>query len=189
MKIRNVANPDSELPSGPDEDRSSQQDCLPRPKPYCSRLRAGAIFGILASAAALTAGACSSTEEVRGVPVVGSTTIFNPPPSSASNIQPTVPDCGRNAYRPSVLHIECGSAGPTATGIHWDSWQPSRAAGIGLVQMQVGGQQRSSRADLVLSYPVNDGAGRPEFTQLTVSWLGASPDGRRADTFQLATGG
>ena len=54
--------------------------------------------------------------------------------------------------------------------------------------MTVGGHQESGQADLSLSKLADTADNGPQFTLLTVTWIGRSPDGHPTDTYQLGGG-
>jgi hypothetical protein len=74
-----------------------------------------------------------------------------------------------------------------ATGVQWTSWGPSGATGTGTVHMTVAGRQATGQARLALSKVAATGDNGPQFTLLTVTWIGASPDGHPADTYPLGS--
>jgi hypothetical protein len=97
----------------------------------------------------------------------------------------TVPNCGGGAYKPATLLIVCGVNTTTANDVTWSSWTASAAAGSGTVHLVEPGSTATAPGRLALSDVVNGTVG-PQFTLLTVSWIGASPDGKSTDTFRLA---
>jgi hypothetical protein len=103
----------------------------------------------------------------------------------AQPLQVTVPDCGAGAYRPSTLLIVCTTGGAMATGIQWASWDLSGATGTGTVHLQVSGAPEEATAALRLSDVISSASNGPQFTRLTVTWTGHSPDGRASDSFHL----
>lgn len=141
-------------------------------------------------AGGLVAAACSSTTQVRSAPTTAVTSTSVADSTSTSStvaLQTTVPDCGSGAYRPATLLVTCVSGGITVTGIQWGAWGPSGASGVGTVHMTVGGRQESDQADLSLSKPANTADNGPQFTVLTLTWIGRSPDGHPTDTYQLGS--
>jgi hypothetical protein len=144
--------------------------------------------GLVASAAA-----CSSSPSRPGA--VSASTLApaslaptSPPstaPTTVAGQVPTVPNCGGGAYEPRTLLIVCGVGTTMATGVAWSSWTASTATGNGDVHLTTGGQQVVSPAVLQLS-EVRYGSNGPQFSLLTVTWTGPSPDGRPTDTFHLA---
>lgn len=71
-----------------------------------------------------------------------------------------------------------------ATGIEWSSWSAGGATGVGTVHVQTG----TGRANLALGDVQEKGAAGPQFTRLTVNWIGSSPDGHASDSFELGNG-
>jgi hypothetical protein len=101
----------------------------------------------------------------------------------------TVPNCGGGAYEPKTLLIVCGN-GPTAvdsTATSWQSWSRSAATGTGTVHLAVAGRAVAAAGRLRLDDVVTGPVG-PQFRRLTVTWIGASPDGRPSDLFALQAG-
>jgi hypothetical protein len=174
----------------------------------CDRPRAGRRFawaGPLVAAAAVAGlvSGCSSASKTSSVaqsPTALTTPTTQPaaPTTSASSGSnqsptsqlPTVPNCGGGAYEPKTLLIVCGSgaAATTATGVSWAAWGQSQAHGSGTVMLEVNGQATSSPATLELGTVVEGPVG-PQFTVLTVTWQGSSPDGKAQDTYHLQLGG
>jgi hypothetical protein len=109
---------------------------------------------------------------------------------STTSQLPTVPNCGGGAYEPKTLLIVCasGAAATRATGVSWAAWGQSDAHGSGTVMLEVDGQATSSPATLDLGTVVTGPVG-PQFTVLTVTWQGSSPDGKAQDTYHLQLGG
>jgi hypothetical protein len=107
------------------------------------------------------------------------------PPQTSVPLTATVPNCGGGAYKPATLLIVCGSATTMATGVTWSSWTASGAEGSGTVRLVEGGTSATAPGHLALSEVVNGSVG-PQFTLLTVTWIGTSPDGKATDTFRLA---
>ena len=149
-----------------------------------------ALVPFVMAVAAFSGAACSSGEAVRsGNPVPSTNTAGTAPSTSTSStaaLQATVPDCGAGAFRPATLLVTCATGGVMVTGLEWTSWGPSTAAGSGTVHMTVGGRTASGQADLALSDVVTGSSG-PQFTVLTVTWSGRSPDGHATDTYHLGT--
>jgi hypothetical protein len=106
------------------------------------------------------------------------------PSTTVAHQLPTVPDCGGGAYEPATLLIVCGSGGTVATGVTWRSWGTATATGSGTVHLQVHGQAVTAAATLLLSRVVTGSVG-PQYTRLTITWTGVSPDGRPQDIYQL----
>jgi hypothetical protein len=100
---------------------------------------------------------------------------------------PTAPNCGGGAYKPSTLLIVCGTSTTMATGVEWGSWTTTEARGNGTVHIALGGRSVSSPAALVLDHVVTSADG-PQYSVLTVTWAGPSPDGRPTDTYHLSVG-
>ena len=75
-----------------------------------------------------------------------------------------------------------------ATGIEWTAWSDSGASGKGTVHLTVDGSPETATADLQLSGMSVNGNNGPQFTHLTVTWLGRSPDGHLSDSYQLGNG-
>jgi hypothetical protein len=151
--------------------------------------RSGRPALVALSVAGMTA-ACGSTRPA--APVSGSvtttTTASAPTTTSSLALQVTVPDCGAGAYRPTTLLIVCASGGTMATGIQWTSWSAAGASGVGTVHLQGGAAPAAAQADLALSDVMDNGSAGPQFTHLTVSWIGRSPDGHTSDSFELGNG-
>jgi hypothetical protein len=101
---------------------------------------------------------------------------------------PTVPNCGGGAYKPATLLIVCGDDTTMATGVSWQSWDATGAAGTGTVRLNAGGTAKTAAARLALSDVVQGGVG-PQFSVLTVTWSATSPDGHPTDVFRLSPGG
>jgi len=175
------------------------------PLPLGAGLRRGAVtitliftlsllFGLT-----LVAAGCGSSHPSSAVATGHGTTSAAPPPSPATTrptgpLTPTVPDCGGGAYEPKTLLIVCGTVtggtGPgttMATNVSWASWSQSGASGAGIVNLRVGGQSVTTPARLDLSTVVT-GAMGPQFSLLTVTWTGRSPDGRLVDVYHLQPG-
>lgn len=146
---------------------------------------------LVAVSAAGAAAACNSTEQVRTAPTVPATSTTAPTPGPAvtsPSLEATVPDCGAGAYRPSTLLIVCSTGGTMATGIRWTAWGTTAATGTGTVHLAVGGSEQTGSAKLELSDVSERGNNGPQFTRLTVTWIGRSPDGRASDSYQLGDG-
>jgi hypothetical protein len=99
---------------------------------------------------------------------------------------PTAPNCGGGAYKPATLLIVCASGDKAvlATGVTWRSWSATGALGAGTMHLVVHGQTALRPATLSLG-GVTDGPGGPQFTQLTVTWLGSSPTGAARASYHL----
>lgn len=147
-------------------------------------------MAFVVAVAAFSGTACSSAERVRsGATAPASAPARAAPSTSTSStaaLEATVPDCGAGAYRPATLLVTCVTGGVVVTGLEWSSWGPSTAAGSGTVHMTVGGQPVSGQAGLALSDVVTASTG-PQFTVLTVTWSGRSPDGHATDTYHLGS--
>jgi hypothetical protein len=100
---------------------------------------------------------------------------------------PTVPNCGGGAFEPETLLIVCGVSSAMATGVSWAYWSPTSATGTGKVHLSVGGRPVEAPARLSLAQ-VRTGSTGPQYSQLTVTWTGPSPDGHRQDVYRLAVG-
>jgi hypothetical protein len=98
---------------------------------------------------------------------------------------PTVPDCGGGAYKPATLLIVCGNNTTMATNVTWSAWTASGASGSGTVHLVNGATSATAPGRLALSQAATGPLG-PQFTLLTVTWIGPSPDGKASDTFRLA---
>jgi hypothetical protein len=158
-------------------------------------LAAAAVVGAL-----LVAGACGSGHRAPVVasgsgpsnpttlpPKVGAQSPSTTVTTTAPHL-PTVPNCGGGAFEPTRLLIVCGSATTMATGVTWRAWGSSQASGSGTVEMPINGQLASAPATLTLG-DVVDGSVGPQFTLLTVTWTGTSPDGKRQDVYRLQVQG
>jgi hypothetical protein len=104
-------------------------------------------------------------------------------PSTSPAVTPTVFDCGGGAYKPATLLIVCGVDSSVATGVRWADWSASGATGEGSVALT---GHAAAPADLRLGSVVSTSGG-PQFSSLTVTWTGPSPDGHPTDTFRLDT--
>jgi hypothetical protein len=71
-----------------------------------------------------------------------------------------------------------------ATGVSWQSWVQSGASGSGSVHLVIDGRATIAAATLRLDEVV-DGPVGPQFSRLTVTWTGTSPDGRTDDVYRL----
>ncbi|MGH9055085.1 MAG: hypothetical protein ACRDYY_04360 [Acidimicrobiales bacterium] len=123
----------------------------------------------------------------RTVAPAGASTSSAPPATTVAGQVPTVPDCGAGAFEPATLHIVCGVDTTMATGVTWQSWGATAAEGTGTVRLASAGMSGSGAARLSLSQPVSDTLGT-QFSRLTVTWTGKSPDGHHSDVFRLGTG-
>jgi hypothetical protein len=117
-------------------------------------------------------------------PSVSTTTRVSAPATTAAQHLPTVSNCGGGAYEPKTLLIVCGSGTTIATGVSWQAWGTSTASGSGTVQLAVHGHTTAAPAALRLSEVVNGPVG-PQFSRLTVTWTGASPDGKPQEVYSL----
>lgn len=130
---------------------------------------------------AASGGACGSGARPAGV------TAGTPPPArpAPSGLTPTVPNCGGGAFEPKTLLIVCGAPGTMATGVSWSSWGAQSAAGTGTVEVSSRGRAVTAAARLVLG-DVRSGSSGRQFTLLTVTWTGSSPDGHASDVYHLS---
>jgi len=157
-----------------------------------------AVAATLAAGAALTACGSTSHQTTTATSIaattpptttVPSTTLPTPPSSTQVSAAPvgipTVPDCGGGAYKPATLLIVCGNNTTMATNVTWGAWTASTAAGSGTVHLVEGATSATAPGRLSLSDVVTGPIG-PQFTLLTVTWIGPSPDGKATDTFRLA---
>ena len=98
----------------------------------------------------------------------------------------TVPNCGGGAYKPATLLIVCGNGNEAtmATGVSWTSWNAASAAGTGSVHLVAAGKPVVAPGRLTLG-TVKQGSMGPQFTRLTVTWTGTSPDGHPSDVYPL----
>ncbi len=150
--------------------------------------RGAVAAGALVTAAAVLAGCGGSAGSHTAVSTVSpsaSRTVVTAPPTSLTQLVPTVFDCGGGAYEPKTLIVVCGVATTTVTDVNWTSWTGTAASGTGTVHLGGSAGHGSGPAELALSKVVQSGSG-PQFSQLQVTWTGASPDGRPSDTFKLA---
>jgi hypothetical protein len=146
-------------------------------------------FAVTGAALACALAACSSAQRVGTEPTTTGATVAPTSTTSPPALQVTVPDCGAGAFRPMTLLITCATGGTMATGVQWSTWSSAGATGTGTVHLQSSGQQESGQADLELSNVSDKGTSGPQFTLLTVTWVGRSPDGHTSDSFQLGNGG
>jgi hypothetical protein len=111
------------------------------------------------------------------------------PATTVAHLLPTAPNCGGGAYKPATLLIVCasGDAAVMATGVTWRSWGTTAALGSGTVHVVVHGQPAARPATLSLGGVTNGPVG-PQFTQLTVTWIGPSPTGALRDSYHLPAG-
>jgi hypothetical protein len=147
------------------------------------------LVGVAAVLAVATG--CSSSQKPAAVAAGGASTSVLPTsatqpstPTTVANQLPTVPNCGGGAFEPKTLLIVCGSGTTMATGVSWRSWGKSTASGSGTVQVTVNGHPVVAPATLLLSEVVMGPTG-PQFSRLTVTWAGTSPDGSRQDVYRL----
>jgi hypothetical protein len=163
------------------------------------RLAAAAV-GLVALAAVLTA--CGPTRHVTTAVNAGNGTAPTSPPvtaaaasspttktSAAAHLIPTAPNCGGGAYKPATLLIVCASGDQAvmATGVTWRSWGDTAAVGSGTMHVVVNGHPTARPATLNLA-GVATGSVGPQFTQLTVTWIGSSPTGRPQASYHLQPG-
>ncbi len=113
----------------------------------------------------------------------------SPPATTVAHQLPTAPNCGGGAYKPATLLIVCASGDKAvmATGVTWRSWDATAALGSGTVHVLVDGHPAARPATLSLA-GVTNGAVGPQFTQLTVTWIGSSPTGAPRVSYQLQPG-
>lgn len=145
------------------------------------------VVAVVAMGLGLAAAGCGSGPGSRAV-ATGVSTTLSTPATTAPVLVPTVPNCGGGAFEPKTLLIVCGTGTTTATGVAWTTWNRSGATGAGLVNLQVDGRTISAPATLTLRAVVVGPAG-PQFSLLTVTWTGPSPDGRPQDSYHLQLGG
>lgn len=148
--------------------------------------RAVGASALVAAAAVLggCGGSGGSRTAVSTVSPSVSQTVVTAPPTSLSQLVPTVFDCGGGAYEPKTLIVVCGVATTTVTGISWTSWTAGGASGSGTVNLAGSAGHGSGAADLALAEVVQTGNG-PQFSQLKVTWTATPPDGHPTDTFKL----
>jgi hypothetical protein len=161
--------------------------------------QAVAAVGVVTLAAVLTA--CGSTRHVTTAVTAGSTgpastgppeTAAAPPttkPSAPAHLTPTAPNCGGGAYKPATLLIVCASGDQAvmATGVTWRSWGDTAAVGSGTMHVSVNGHPTARPATLNLA-GVATGSVGPQFTRLTVTWIGSSPTGSPQASYHLQPG-
>lgn len=147
------------------------------------------VAGGAAVASAILVAACSSSSHGTST---ADTTARQPsatsspagaPTTGAPHLTATVYNCGGGAYEPATLLIVCGVDSTMATGVTWTSWSASGASGRGDVALS---GHPAEPASLELRDVVTTTSG-PQFSELTLTWSGASPDGHPSDTFHLAT--
>lgn len=145
-----------------------------------------AAAGLGAALAGLSAcGSSGRATAVHDITPSSIPTVVTAPPTSLSGPVPTVFDCGGGAYEPKTLLVVCGVDTTTVTDVKWTSWNASGATGSGTVNLHGSRQHGSAPAALTLSDVVQTGNGR-QFSLLTVTWTGRSPDGHPTDQFKLA---
>ncbi len=112
------------------------------------------------------------------------------PATTVAHQLPTAPNCGGGAYKPATLLIVCASGDQAvmATGVTWRSWGDTAALGSGTMHVVVHGQPAARPATLRLA-GVTTGSVGPQFTQLTVTWIGSSPTGAPRAVYHLQPGG
>ena len=152
-------------------------------------MRGAAGVGVVLAAVVAIA-ACSSSRPgaSSGPPsrAVSSTAAGHPTgsaPTTTPPLTPTAYNCGAAAYEPATLLIVCGVDTTMATGVKWADWTSTGASGQG--EVAVTGRPAHA-ASLRLGSVLATGSG-PQFSLLTVTWTGSSPDGHSTDTFRLAT--
>ena len=158
-----------------------------RPAPAGRRVVAVVTMGLGLGGLGLAAAGCGSGPGSRAV-ATGASTTLSTPPTTGPVLVPTVPNCGGGAFEPKTLLIVCGTGTTTATGVAWATWDQSGASGSGLVNLKVDGRTVTAPASLTLRAVVVGPAG-PQFSLLTVTWTGRSPDGRPQDSYHLQLGG
>lgn len=148
--------------------------------------RAGPALAALAVVALALAG-CSGPGSKSGIRTINPSaqTVTTIPSTTVAGQVPTVFDCGGGAYKPATLLVQCGVATTTVTGVKWTSWTDTEADGSGTVNLASGGHDASAPADIKLTDVVTTPNG-PQFSELQVTWTGASPDGNPVDRFKLA---
>lgn len=139
-----------------------------------------------------TATGCGSADQLRTASTAAATTTTSTASTTTSvpqaELAVTVPDCGSGAYRPPTLLIVCGSGGIIATDLRWTTWNDTAATASGVVHLKIGGVQHDAPAALRLSDVSRSADRGPQFSLLTVTWSGASPDGHPSDTYRLGEG-
>ncbi len=164
--------------------------------------RAAAVLGVVALAAIMTG--CGATRHVTTAATAGSNAAAptsTPAPTTAAgaattgtpavaHLIPTAPNCGGGAYKPATLLIVCavGDQAVMATGVSWRSWGATAAVGSGTMHVVVNGHPTARPATLNLAGVVTGSVG-PQFTQLTVTWIGSSPTGSPQASYHLQPGG
>jgi len=143
-----------------------------------------------AGAAVVVAFGCAACSSGTHNVVASSTTTgsaVTTPATTTAGRTPTVFDCGGGAYEPSTLVVVCGTGTTIVTGAAWTSWTASGASGTGTVHL--GSSSAPGRpARLTLSDAVATPQG-PQFSLLTATWTGPSPDGKTSESFHLAVAG
>jgi hypothetical protein len=119
-------------------------------------------------------------------PAAGTATTKTP---AVAHLIPTAPNCGGGAYKPATLLIVCaaGDQAVMATGVTWRSWGDTAAVGSGTMHLVVNGQPTARPATLDLA-DVASGSVGPQFTRLTVTWIGSSPTGSPRASYHLQPG-
>jgi hypothetical protein len=148
--------------------------------------------GAMRSAITVVAAACSLILAQGGLALAG--TLPAPGASQATSSQATssrgVQDCGAGPVlvRPSSLTITCADDGELAVHLAWSSWTAARAAATGFVTWRscadfCADSKRwdSARADVTLTDPVSEAAGKVLFTRLSLHVTGATPAGFMRD--------
>jgi len=158
-------------------------------------LRGASTCKLLALGALLVASCGSNQTAVTKInPTQGTVTIETPTSTtsgagSQSQTVPTVFDCGGGAFEPETLLVTCANAAKdattTVTGITWTSWSSTNAAGRGTVHLYVAGKEVSAAASLTLG-GVKQTSNGLQFSSLSLTWTGPSPDGQPTLTLPVA---
>jgi hypothetical protein len=107
-------------------------------------------------------------------------------PVSPAAARPAVQVCGRGpaVVRPASVVLTCADDGELGVHLHWSSWTAARATASGIVTWRActascasGRRWDSTTADLTLTDPVRDPAGKLLFTRLTLHVTGHTPGG------------
>jgi hypothetical protein len=161
------------------------------PRRAAAGLAAGLVAALLTGcgSARHDTSAVVSASPTSALPGRAASTVPPATPTTVAGQVPTAPNCGGGAYRPTTLLIVCasGAAAVMATGVTWRFWGSAAAEGSGTVHMVVHGQPTARPARLTLTGATRGPVG-PQFLQLTVTWIGASPTGRPEALFHLQPG-
>ncbi|QSY52497.1 hypothetical protein J3S04_19195 [Streptomyces griseocarneus] len=104
---------------------------------------------------------------------------------------PGVRDCGvgEPVPEPTIITLDCSTAGRVASGIQWDRYTAAGADGSGVVQVSSGAAGaaagKSFPARLRLFGP-KEVDGLVAFTALEVTYTGATPKGEHTEVFPIA---